>query len=60
MVAKFPFAPPKADDRKSADFFNLPRLFGRGEVDLIIKEIPKKGKAAVGAGGESTTCSTFF
>ena len=42
MVAKFPFAPPKADDRREDDYYNLPRLFGRAEIDIVIREPPKR------------------
>lgn len=38
MVAKFPFAPPKNDDRKEDDYFNLPRLFGRAEVVVNFRD----------------------
>lgn len=32
MVAKFPFVPPKADSAAMDDYYNLPRLFGRAQV----------------------------
>lgn len=38
MVAKFPFSPPKNDDKKEDDYFNLPRLFGRAEVIVNFKD----------------------
>ena len=47
MVAKFPFSPPRADERREDDYYNLPRLFGRAEVEVILKEMPsanRKGK----------------
>jgi len=42
MVAKFPFATPKVDDKKEDDYYNLPRLFGRAEIQVRLKEIVKK------------------
>lgn len=42
MVAKFPFSPPKNDDRQEDDYFNLPRLFGRAEATFFVRELPKE------------------
>lgn len=45
MVAKFPFSPPKNDDRREDDYFNLPRLFGRAEATFFVRELPKENGA---------------
>lgn len=51
MVAKFPFSPPKNDDRREDDYFNLPRLFGRAEVVVSFKDTTAQGSGGGGGSG---------
>lgn len=56
MVAKFPFSPPRNDERREDDYFNLPRLFGRAEVTVFFKEM--EGQSSSNGGGSSSSSST--
>ncbi|TFJ83775.1 hypothetical protein NSK_004877 [Nannochloropsis salina CCMP1776] len=58
MVAKFPFSPPKNDDRREDDYFNLPRLFGRAEVIFFLKELGKDKEGSNGNKEENGVLKT--
>lgn len=60
MVAKFPFSPPKNDDRREDDYFNLPRLFGRAEVTFFVRELAASKDDAAARTGNITVIVDGF